>query len=152
MTVADDLTRYRRISTLGSGGMARVDLAEDTLLGRPVALKRMNEAAQRVRTGMVTFAVRDTDLEDWHIKQGDIIGLYNGKIQMTGHDIHDVTIRLMREIMTDDDELITVYYGKDVPEAEARGLTDEISGTYTQCDVEMLHGGQPLYYYLISVE
>ena len=114
--------------------------------------KRMNEAAQRVRTGMVTYAVRDTELEDLHITQGDIIGLYNGKIQTTGHDIHDVTISLMKEIMTDDDELITVYYGKDIPEAEARELADEIMGDYGQCDVELHCGGQPLYYYLVSVE
>ena len=115
-------------------------------------VKRMNDAAQRVRTGMVTYAVRDTELEDLHIEQGDIIGLYNGRIQTTGHDIHDVTMSLMKEIMTDEDELITVYYGKDVPETDAQKLTDEITDIYGQCDVEMHCGGQPLYYYLVSVE
>lgn len=112
----------------------------------------MNKAAQRVRTGTVTYAVRDTDLDDLHIKEGDIIGLYNGKIQTVGTSIHDVTRDLMREIVTEDDELITVYYGKDTAEADAQALTDELAEMYDDCDVEMQMGGQPLYYYLVSVE
>ncbi len=112
----------------------------------------MEHAAQRVRTGMVTYAVRDTDLEDLHIKEGDIIGLYNGKIQTVGSNIHDVTRDLMQEVVTEDDELITVYYGKDVAEADAQALTDEMAERYGDCDVEIQMGGQPLYYYLVSVE
>ncbi|MEG1472289.1 MAG: DAK2 domain-containing protein [Clostridia bacterium] len=112
----------------------------------------MDEAAQRVRTGSVTYAVRDTDMDSLHIKEGDIIGLYNGKIQTVGSSIHDVTRNLMKDIVTSDDELITVYYGKDVHEADAQALTDELTGMYGDCDVEMQMGGQPLYYYLVSVE
>ncbi len=114
--------------------------------------KRMGEAAQRVRTGTVTYAVRDTEMDDLHIKQGDIIGLYNGKIQVVGSNVHDVTSDLMKEIVTDEDELITVYYGKDVEETAAGELTTEIADAYDECDVEMHRGGQPLYYYLVSVE
>lgn len=113
---------------------------------------RMDEAAQRVRTGTVTYAVRDTDLDDLHIHEGDIIGLYNGKIHTVGNNVHDVTRDLMKEIVTEDDELITVYYGKDVQEADAQALTDELAEAYDDCDVEMQMGGQPLYYYLVSVE
>ncbi|MEG0902202.1 MAG: DAK2 domain-containing protein, partial [Clostridia bacterium] len=112
----------------------------------------MDEAAQRVRTGTITYAVRDTELDGLHIKEGDIIGLYNGKIQTVGSSIHDVTRDLMKEIVTEDDELITVYYGKDVEEADAQALTDELADTYGDCDVEIQMGGQPLYYYLVSVE
>ncbi|MEG1194130.1 MAG: DAK2 domain-containing protein [Clostridia bacterium] len=112
----------------------------------------MDEAAQRVRTGSVTYAVRDTDMDSLHIKEGDIIGLYNGKIQTVGSSIHDVTRDLMKDIVTSDDELITVYYGKDIHEADAQALTDELTGMYGDCDVEMQMGGQPLYYYLVSVE
>ncbi|MEG0269771.1 MAG: DAK2 domain-containing protein [Clostridia bacterium] len=112
----------------------------------------MDEAAQRVRTGSVTYAVRDTDMDSLHIKEGDIIGLYNGKIQTVGSSIHEVTRNLMKDIVTSDDELITVYYGKDVHEADAQALTDELAGMYGDCDVEMQMGGQPLYYYLVSVE
>ena len=114
--------------------------------------KRMDEAAQRVRTATVTYAVRDSEMEDLHIKQGDIIGLYNGKIAVDGQNIHDVTFDLMKQIVTDDDELITVYYGKEVAQADAKALTDEIASEFDNCDVEIHMGGQPLYYYLISVE
>lgn len=114
--------------------------------------KRMDEAAQRVRTGTVTYAVRDSEMDGLHIKQGDIIGLYNGKIVETGQSIHDVTARLMGQIVTEDDELITVYYGKEVSEEDAQTLTDEIAEQFDDCDVEIHRGGQPLYYYLISVE
>ena len=113
---------------------------------------RMEEAAQRVRTGTVTFAVRDTEYEDLTIKEGDIIGLYNGKICTVGNSVHDVTRDLMKDIITEDDELITVYYGKDIAEEDAQALTDELADLYDDCDVEMQMGGQPLYYYLISVE
>lgn len=112
----------------------------------------MEEAAQRVRTGTVTYAVRDTDLDDLHINEGDIIGLYNGQIHTVGNNVHDVTRDLMKAIVTDDDELITVYYGKDTAEADAQALTDELADLYGDCDVEMQMGGQPLYYYLVSVE
>lgn len=112
----------------------------------------MEQAAQRVRTGTVTYAVRDTDLENLHIHEGDIIGLYNGAIHTVGSDVHDVTRDLMKEIVTEDDELITVYYGKETQEADARCLTAELAELYGDCDVEMQMGGQPLYYYLVSVE
>jgi dihydroxyacetone kinase-like predicted kinase len=112
----------------------------------------MEEAAQRVRTGTVTYAVRDTDIDDLHINEGDIIGLYNGAIHTVGNNVHDVTRDLMKAIVTDDDELITVYYGKDTAEEDAQALTDELAELYGDCDVEMQMGGQPLYYYLVSVE
>ena len=114
--------------------------------------KRMEEAAQRVRTGTVTYAVRDSEMDDLHIKQGDIIGLYNGKIVVDGQNIHDVAFDLMKEIVTEDDELITVYFGKEVTETDAQALTDDIADQFGDCDVEIHKGGQPLYYYLISVE
>ena len=113
---------------------------------------QMEEAAQRVRTGTVTYAVRDTEYEGLTIKEGDIIGLYNGAIHTVGNSIHDVTRDLMKEIVTEDDELITVYYGKDTNEEDAQALTDELAELYEDCDVEMQMGGQPLYYYLVSVE
>ncbi len=115
-------------------------------------VKRMEEASQRVKTGTITFAVRDTEYEALSIKEGDIIGLCNGKIHCTGANVHDVALELMQELVTDDDELITVYYGKDTSKEDAEGLTEELSDLYDNCDVEAHSGGQPLYYYLISVE
>ncbi len=114
--------------------------------------RRMEEASQRVKTGTVTYAVRNSEYEDMHIKEGDIIGLYNGKIHCSGQDVRQVAMELMQAIVTDDDELITVYYGKDTAKADAEDLSGEISELYGHCDVETHMGGQPLYYYLISVE
>ena len=113
---------------------------------------RMEEAAQHVKTGTVTYAVRDSEFNGVHISEGDIIGLHNGKIEHSGSNVHDVVMEMMKAIVTDEDELITVYYGADTSEADAQALTEEIASVYDACDCECLMGGQPLYYYLISVE
>ncbi len=115
-------------------------------------VRRMSDAAQRVKTGTITFAVRDTEYEELHIKEGDIIGLFNGKIHCSGKSVREVALELMKELVTDDDELITIYYGKDTSKEDAVSLSGEISELYGHCDVETHMGGQPLYYYLISVE
>ena len=115
-------------------------------------VERMNEAAQHVKTATVTYAIRDSVYNGMEIKQGDIIGLHNGQIEFTGNDIKTVVMDMMESIMTDEDELITVYFGSDVKEEDAEKLTAEIEEKYDYCDVECHSGGQPLYYYLISVE
>ncbi len=115
-------------------------------------VKRMDEAAQHVKTGMVTYAIRDSEYNGIEIKQGDIIGLHNGKIEFSGTSIRDVVMEMMKSIITDEDELITVYYGADVKEDDAQEIADAIEQEYDACDVECHNGGQPLYYYLISVE
>ena len=115
-------------------------------------MKRMNEAAQHVKTAMVTYAIRDSEYNGIEIKQGDIIGLHNGQIEFSGHSVRDVVLEMMKEIITDEDELITVYYGADIQESDAQSITNEIESQYDDCDVECHNGGQPLYYYLISVE
>lgn len=112
----------------------------------------MEEAAQHVKTGTVTFAVRDSEYNGVQIKQGDVIGLHNGKIEYAGQNVHDVVMEMMKAVVEDGDELITVYYGADTTEADAQQLTKEIAARYDTCDVECHMGGQPLYYYLISVE
>lgn len=112
----------------------------------------MEEAAQHVKTGTVTFAVRDSEYNGVQIKQGDVIGLHNGKIEYAGQNVHDVVMEMMKAVVEDGDELITVYYGADTTEADAQQLTEEIAARYDSCDVECHMGGQPLYYYLISVE
>lgn len=114
--------------------------------------ERMMEAAERVRTGTITYAVRDSQFEDMHITEGDIIGLHNGAVAFKSDNTHDVAMELMKAIVTDDDGLITVYYGADTKEEEAKALAAEIENAYPDCDVEVHSGGQPLYYYLISVE
>lgn len=114
--------------------------------------KRMDEAAQRVRTGMITYAVRDSEFENMHITEGDIIGLHNGKVEFKADNAHDVAMRLCETIVTPEDGLITVYYGADTQEEEAAALGEEIEERFPDCDVEVHSGGQPLYYYVIAVE
>ena len=115
-------------------------------------VRRMDEASQHVKTGMVTYAIRDSEYNGIQIKQGDIIGLHNGQIEFSGSSIHDVVMDMMKAIVTDEDELITVYYGADVSEEDAQAISSDIEKSYDACDVECHSGGQPLYYYLISVE
>ena len=114
--------------------------------------RRMDEAAQRVRTGTVTYAVRNSEFENLHITEGDIIGLLNGKVTIRSDSIPDVALALVKDIVTEDDGLITLYYGEDTREEDARALAKEIEKMYPDCDVDVHRGGQPLYYYLIAVE
>lgn len=113
---------------------------------------RMTEAAEHVRTATVTYAIRDSEYNNVQIHTGDIIGLHNGQIEYCGSDVRQVVMDMMRGIVTEEDELITVYFGADVSEEDASALTDEIADLYPDCDVECHRGGQPLYYYLISLE
>ena len=115
-------------------------------------VQRMDEASQHVKTAMVTYAIRDSEYNGIQIKQGDIIGLHNGQIEYSGSSIHDVVMEMMKNIITDEDELVTVYYGADVSESDAEAISSDIEKSYDFCDVECHNGGQPLYYYLISVE
>ena len=112
----------------------------------------MAEAAEHVKTATITYAVRDSEYEGIVMKQGDILGLHNGKIENSGTSVHDVTLETLKNIMTEDDELITIYFGEEVSEEEAALLAKELESMYDYCDVEYHRGGQPLYYYIISVE
>ncbi len=114
--------------------------------------QRMEEAAQCVRTGMITYAVRDSEFENMHITEGDIIGLHNGKVEFRADNAHDVAMKLCETIVTPDDGLITVYYGADTKQEDAEALGAEIEEMFPDCDVEVHFGGQPLYYYIIAVE
>ena len=112
----------------------------------------MTEAAEHVKTATITYAVRDSEYEGIVMKQGDILGLHNGKIENSGSSVQQVTLETLKNIMSEDDELITIYFGEDVKEEEAAALAKELEKLYDWCDVEYHCGGQPLYYYIISVE
>ena len=115
-------------------------------------VEAMTAAAEQVKTGQITFAVRDTVFEDKEIKEGDIIGIHNGRIEVVGKDIHDIAIELVKTVVEDGDSLITIYYGEDTKEEDAQALCEEVSEIFSDLDVEVQYGGQPLYYYLISAE
>ncbi|NLM85887.1 MAG: DAK2 domain-containing protein, partial [Clostridiales bacterium] len=97
--------------------------------------KRMDEAAQKVRTGMITYAVRDTNLDDLKIKEGSIIGLNNGQVTVNCDTAEEAAVLLMKEIVSEDDGLITVYYGDKTDEKDAQALRDQLEELYPDCDV-----------------
>lgn len=114
--------------------------------------ENMTTEIGNVKTGEVTYAVRDTQIDDKVINQGDYMGIGDAGILSVGTDMFDVTMGMI-DIMVDDDvELISVYYGSDVTEEEAEKVRAEIESRYSSCDVELQYGGQPIYYYVISAE
>lgn len=116
-----------------------------------------NEAAMlseinHVKTGQVTYAVRDTQIDDKVIKQGDYMGIGDKGILSVGTEIMNITIEMVEAMMDEELELISIYYGCDVDEADAEALQEALGERYPSCDVELQYGGQPIYYYVISAE
>lgn len=114
--------------------------------------RQMDIAASNVHTGSVTYAVRDTNFDGKDIHQGDIMGLIDNKISTLGHEADEVSMEILDQMVTDDSGLITIFYGEEVAEEDARALYDRVVEKYELCDVEIHRGGQPLYYYLLAVE
>jgi len=115
-------------------------------------IENMEEAIKAIKTGQITFAVRDTIINDIEIKKGNIIGISEGDIKSVGSTVQEVALDLVKNIITDENELITVFYGEEVKEEDANELASLIENELKDCDVEVIYGGQPLYYYIFSVE
>ena len=114
--------------------------------------KNMLEVIPTVKTGEVTFAVRDTKINGLKIAKNDIIGIFGGEIVVKGDDVAEVTKELLDKMVDADSELVSVYYGSDVAEDDAEALVEDLEEKFEDCDVEINEGGQPLYYYIVSVE
>ncbi len=112
----------------------------------------MKEEIGNVKTGQVTYAVRDTMIDDKEIRQGDFMGIGDAGILSVGADMEEVTLKMVEEMMDEDAELVSVYYGAEVKEADAERLKKKIEQINPGCDVELQYGGQPIYYYVVSVE
>lgn len=112
----------------------------------------MLEEIRKVKTGQVTYAVRDTQIDDKEIRQGDFMGIGDSGILSVGTNREEVTLAMVEAMMDEDKELISIYYGDEVSKEQARLLADKIEEKYNSCDVELQYGGQPVYYYVISVE
>ena len=112
----------------------------------------MNEEIAGVHTAELTYAVRDTHIEDKEIHQGDIMGVGDHGILAVGKEIEQTALDSIAEMMDDDSELIVIYYGADTNAADAKALADKVRQKYPDCEVELNEGGQPIYYYIISVE
>lgn len=113
---------------------------------------RMLEEIKRVRTGQVTYAVRDTSIDGIEISQNDIMGIGDSSILAVGKDIDGTAMELVKNLVDEESELISIYYGADIDGGQAAAFAEAVMKSYPDCDVEVHFGGQPIYYYLISVE
>ncbi len=112
----------------------------------------LKETIGMVKTGSVTYAVRDTEMDGIEIKEGDMLGLIEGKIKKVGSSYCDVAEEVLADMIDDESELITILYGSDVSEEEANEFANKIEEKYEDLDVQCYRGAQPLYYFLMSVE
>ncbi|NLJ95969.1 MAG: DAK2 domain-containing protein [Clostridiales bacterium] len=115
-------------------------------------LERMTKEMERVKTGQVTYAIRDTSIDGKEIKQGNIMGLGDKTIYSVGDDVKTTAVELIKSLVEDESELISIYYGETVTEEEAEVVGEELMELFPDLDIEVHFGGQPIYYYLISVE
>ena len=113
---------------------------------------RMQAEIKNVKTGQVTYAVRDTKIDDKEIHLGDIMGIGDEGILAVGKEIGDTTLAMMEALVEVDSEIIGIYYGEEVAREDAEALRDQIQERYPDAEVELHSGGQPIYYYVISVE
>ena len=112
----------------------------------------MLEDIKNVKTGQVTYAVRDTHIDDKEIHEGDIMGIGDSGILAVGKDLEETTKELIANLVDEDSELISIYYGEEVSEEDAEKFTEEITELYPDVDVDIQFGGQPIYYYVLAVE
>ena len=112
----------------------------------------MKESIAYVKTGQVTYSVRDTEFNNTKIYKDDIIGIAEGDIIANGKDINEVAIKLLDNMVDEDTSLITILYGSDLTEELAEDLENHLSSAYNDIDIELIFGGQPIYYYIFSVE
>ncbi|MGL5149981.1 MAG: DAK2 domain-containing protein [Clostridium sp.] len=114
--------------------------------------EELNSLLEVVKTGSITYAVRDTEMDGIEIKEGNMLGIIEGKIKEVGEDKISVAKQVISNMVDEDSELITVFYGEDVTEEEANGMIQDLEEEYEDLDVQLYKGDQPLYYFLISVE
>lgn len=133
----------------GISALLALNLSEDMSHN----LKRASKALKRVTTGEVTFAAREGRFGRHTMKQGDILGLIDGKVDSVGSDPAEILMGMVKRMVKGDDEIVTIYYGQDIPDEEAHRACDALRGALQdKVEIEIHSGGQPLYYYLVSVE
>jgi len=115
-------------------------------------LKRIEKSISEVKTGLVTYAVRNTNFDGMEIEEGNIIGIVSGKIVEAGSDLQKVSKSVLKHMVDHDSSLVTVYYGEGTNEEKASELAEYVDGSFKDVESEVHYGGQPLYYYIMSVE
>ncbi len=152
---AQSLTEDKKIiviptKTVPQGIAALISFAPDQTPEENEAA--MTEALGAVKTGQITYAVRDTHIDDKEIKEGNIMGIGDHSILAVGEDIAKTAIETVDLMMDEDSELISIYYGEDTSQEDAEALGEALREKFPDCEVEVYAGGQPIYYYVISVE
>lgn len=115
-------------------------------------IESMKESMEAVKTGSITFAVRDTEMDGKTIKEGNILGIVEGKIEEVGEEVLETTKKIVEKMVDEDSSLITIFYGEDIDENKANELSNQLEELYEDLDVQCYKGEQPLYYFLVSVE
>ena len=115
-------------------------------------IELMTEAISNVKVGQITYALRDTEIEGVRIEKDDFMGLNENKITISEKKIEDTFEKLIDQLVDADSSIVSIYYGEDVKEEDANKLAKIVEEKYEDIEVELVYGGQPLYYYLISVE
>lgn len=115
-------------------------------------LENMTVEMGHIRTGQITYAVRNTNIDGMEIHEGDIMGIGDSGMLAVGQDVEETVLETLKRMVDDESELISVYYGEDVTEEKAEALVKKAQEAFPNCEVELNDGGQPIYYYLLSVE
>ncbi|SFB26994.1 DAK2 domain-containing protein [Clostridium frigidicarnis] len=115
-------------------------------------IESMKESMEAVKTGSITFAVRDTEMDGKTIKEGNILGIVESKIEEVGEEVLETTKKVIERMVDEDSSLITIFYGEDIDEDKANELSNQLEELYEDLDVQCYKGEQPLYYFLVSVE
>lgn len=136
--------------TVPQGITAIINFAPD--LSPEENKEAMIEEMRQVKTGQITYAVRDTVIDDKEIRQGNIMGIGDKGILCVGQSVKETALDTLKAMTDETSELITIYYGADITQETAENLLEKVQETYPDCEVELHNGGQPIYYYLMSVE
>ena len=113
----------------------------------------MTKAFERVQTGQITYAARDSEFDGHQIKEGEMLALENGKLSFIETDLNKAAYKLTKRLVDSDSEFITIIYGEDVSDGDAEALRQRVEDKFgSRIDVNLISGGQPVYYYIISVE
>ena len=136
--------------TVPQGITALINFAPD--LTAEENMEQMTEEMSRVKTGQITYAVRNTSIDGMEIAEGDIMGIGDSGMLAVGKNIEETAMESLRKMVDDESELVTIYYGEDVTEEDAEAFCEKARKEFTSCEFECQNGGQPIYYYMISVE
>lgn len=152
---AADLTEDKKIyviptKTIPQGIVAMINFMPE--LTPDENAESMTDALEGIQTGQVTYAVRDTEIDNIKINKDDYMGVGDKTILSAGPNLDEVILEMLSKMVTEDSSIITIYYGEDKSEEDAQAVAEALTEAYPDCEVEVYNGGQPIYYYFISVE